>query len=154
MNDSMEQLSSTGAYVLEEWGMMMVDTSPGLEEDFDWSERFYCATARFHGSSDGTLTVACQRRFLDGLVRSVTGAAGENEVGEADELDALRELANVVCGNFLVAAYGEGATFDLPNIKVEAHNGDELRHYVGGSQEVFCCRADDEPVVFLLTVDR
>lgn len=155
MDEIAEKLSECGSYVLEEWGMMMVDLSPGIESDFQWEERFYCATAQFHGAAskgalDGELTVICQRRFLDGLVKSVTGAVGDNDIDEQEELDALGELANVVCGNLLVNAFGSTATFDLPHIEVAVMNGGEVKHHQERSYVCFCCRGDDEPVAFLL----
>jgi len=67
---------------------------------------------RFTGPLAGRLVLNVSRGVLPGVAGNMLGIEPE-EVSESDSLDALGELANVICGNVLPEIAGDRAMFDL-----------------------------------------
>lgn len=69
------------------------------------------AAVRFRGPFSGRLLVGAPRAFLPPLAANMLG---EDDVeSEVQQLDALAEVANVICGNLLPALAGVEAVFDF-----------------------------------------
>ena len=66
---------------------------------------------RFSGPFSGWLTLRVSSGVPPALAANMLGSCGE--VPEAVQLDALKETANVLCGNFLPEIAGPGAVFRL-----------------------------------------
>ncbi|RMG43646.1 MAG: chemotaxis protein CheX [Candidatus Dadabacteria bacterium] len=130
------------ARILEDWGMMMVDPAPEETQIFDFNEPFYLATIQFHGLMSGRYTVICQKAFMQTLAANLLGD-DQAEDGK-DSLDALKEMANVLCGNLLTECYGEDAVFDLVLPEVTKVDGEQVKQLF--SDRTVSYLADDEPV--------
>lgn len=78
------------------------------------------AIVRFHGPLEGRLTVCLFGDVLSALSRNML-ADVENPSREM-QLDTLKEVANVICGNLLPLVAGADAVFDLnpPDIVTSA----------------------------------
>ena len=69
------------------------------------------AAVSFQGPFSGRLLVGAPRALLPALAANMLG---EDEVqNEVQQLDALAEVANVICGNLLPALAGVEAVFDF-----------------------------------------
>lgn len=69
------------------------------------------AAVSFRGPFSGRVLVGAPRAFLPALAANMLG---EDEVrSEVQQLDALAEVANVICGNLLPALVGVEAVFDF-----------------------------------------
>lgn len=147
------------AFVLSEWAMMLVEPGGNPEELFDTSAPFFRVSAYYKGVFDGDLTIICQAPFLDLLARNVLGMDSEETVGIDEQWDALRELANIVSGNYLVEAYGTETVFDLPSFElqqigfesVESYIAQKMSKYHGKGAAVYL--ADGEPVFVSFDID-
>ncbi len=67
----------------------------------------------FQGPRDGALEVALSDATLPELAANMLGVEDPAELSAGERTDALRELANVICGNLLPRLFGEEAEFAL-----------------------------------------
>ena len=140
-------LGKVVTFVLEEWGMMMVDPYSDPQSavhPFDPAERFYKVTAKYTGVFDGNLTVISQAQFAEALTKNLLGMSAEEGVDETQKTDSLREFANVISGNFLVDAFGDDTVFELPRFDVSEVDGAGLSGLF--DSKIFICLADGNPV--------
>ena len=131
---------------------MLVEPGSKPEEVFDPDLPFYKVSAHYKGVFDGELTIICQERFLKLLGMNVLGVECEEDVTSDEEWDALRELANIISGNYLVEAYGAETVFDLPLFELEQTGFDVISAYIKQKVSKFMGEAtalylaDGEPV--------
>jgi hypothetical protein len=143
-------LERVSLLALEDWGMCMVEPREAAVGLCKAAEgKHYLATMTFKGVLNGSLFVLCPRLFMESLCRNLLGLDFDEEVSVADAMDALRELTNVLSGNFLTQAYGEDTVFELiyPNAR-EADDAD-IDH-VFSSPLVKGFEADDQFVAVAL----
>jgi len=69
------------------------------------------AFVAFSGPFSGRVAVGCPRQMLVPLAANMLGDGDVPALGQ--QLDALREVANVVCGNLLPAIAGTQAVFRM-----------------------------------------
>ena len=101
------ELYRAAARTFEELGYMlpMPDEEPG-ERQVD-----VVASVAFHGPRHGRVLVGCPGGLLPALAANMTG---EDEVASGvQQLDALMEVTNVICGNFLPAVAGSSHVFRM-----------------------------------------
>ncbi len=108
MNSSLtKELYKATALTFEELSFMLPmpladDAAPDAECDI-------FASVAFGGPYRGRLMVGVPREFLAPLAANMLGE--DDDVSELQQLDALAEVANVVCGNLLPAIAGGQAVF-------------------------------------------
>jgi chemotaxis protein CheX len=73
----------------------------------------------FHGPSEGTLYIWVPNTMLAPLAANMLGMDDGAEPTQEEQFDALRELANVICGNLLPKIAGPKAVFRLDAPVVE-----------------------------------
>jgi two-component system chemotaxis response regulator CheY len=80
------------------------------------------AMMRFVGPFRGTLIMDASEKLLPILHNNMLGLDRDYPNTEQERLDALGEMANVLCGNLLELLAGPSMVFDLgaPNIEVDA----------------------------------
>jgi CheY-specific phosphatase CheX len=71
------------------------------------------ATMSFNGHSSGRLTLQLVSRVLDMLAENMLGEQPEGEDADEKRQDALKEVLNMICGNFLTQWVGEDPVFEL-----------------------------------------
>ncbi len=84
---------------------------PELEERLKHAGMPAVAQVSFSGPARGVLEVRVAAAVLPELAGNMLGAM--NAPSQEDQLDALGEVANVVCGNFLPVWRGAEAVFDI-----------------------------------------
>ncbi len=102
-------LSQSAVLTFEELTFMFTDAEPDpaqLEAPFEAGARLW-----FRGPIQGALTVCLYGNVLLALSRNML-AEKENPSREM-QLDTLKEVVNVICGNLLPRIGGEDAVFDL-----------------------------------------
>lgn len=118
------------SFVLEEWAMMLVEPAGDAEGVFNQQAPFFRVSAYYQGVFDGDLTIICQGPFLDVLARNVLGVEDDAAISDEERWDAVKELANIISGNFLVEAYGEETVFDLPSFDLKRCEWGEAAAYI------------------------
>lgn len=86
---------------------------------------FQMVEISFTGPVSGSLAIECDGRFMTSLAANVLGLDEEDLSEEADKIDALKELVNIICGNFITSLGGSRAVFDLtiPTIRTTGSTG-------------------------------
>jgi len=93
-------------------------------------EAWVRAGISFEGPFNGRMTLGMPRRLLVELAGNMLGEEEDGLEAEKHGLDALGELANVICGNLLAKMAGPQLTFPLsaprltPNPGVDAESSD------------------------------
>jgi CheY-specific phosphatase CheX len=116
MNQLQTSLFRAGLRVFEDLGFML----PTLELDSEQAAAgFHSAVSvNFRGPMKGTLLVSINGDILPTLASNMLG---EDEFPSAlQQEDALKELANVICGNLLPMIAGPAAVFDLSEPQLRA----------------------------------
>ena len=142
-----EQVNTT---ILEDWGLMMIEPAGSVSDSFNPFEIVYVSSIRFSGPNNGIYRVCCQADFMNALAQNLLGEL--DDVSLSDQEDALKEMANVVCGNLLTALYGSDKTFDLSQPLVEERKVADLEKMNGEGRAVFL--ADDCPVLVSLEAEQ
>jgi CheY-specific phosphatase CheX len=144
-------LAKTALLVLENWAMMMVEP---LEKKPEFSELQPLLVAKIHfrGVLGGTVSILTQRGFAETLTRTIAGADEDDVIELSDIMDALKEMTNVLTGNFLTEAYGDDTVFDiiLPTV-IEVPLTEIATHTTSKATCFF--KADDQPIGFTFALD-
>ncbi|MCC6220332.1 MAG: chemotaxis protein CheX [Deltaproteobacteria bacterium] len=133
-------------FVLDEWAMMLADPDEAAEVSFDPESIYYVVIATYHGVFDGTLSIIAQNGFIELLTDNLLGIDPGEGLSQEDKLDALKELANVVSGNFLVEAFGKETVFELPSFESFCVEPQDIHKFLN-DDFVYC--VGDEQVVAL-----
>jgi len=115
--------------------MAFIFTEELLEEDV-LAEPGKCLVVemRFRGPHRGRVNLAVQYPLSEELARNMLGIDEEEELKEAMAHDALKEILNMACGQFLTTRFGSKPVFDLtiPEVKeMEAKSWLELSRSSG-----------------------
>ena len=148
-------LAMTISEVIENLTLMIVD-EPKTHEGFAPQLR---GQIEFTGPVNGVLSIECSEILSQKLAVNLLGTEQETLETQADALDALGELLNVVCGNLVTSLYDSNRPFNLLSPKVD-NIGPELsddnkkqNHSDDDSQKAFML-LDGEPVEFTLSIKK
>jgi CheY-specific phosphatase CheX len=136
--------------VLEQFAFMFTD--PGEDDEFFFRDnQVLQARIVFSGPFSGALSMYATRSFCMQLAANVLGMEPEDLTNEHAH-DALKELVNVTCGDFLLHVSGKKTVFDLtvPKIRrLPAEDCTEIRKRTG----VIPVLVDEEPVLVQVEID-
>lgn len=98
--------------------MFTAQENPDEAGSADWME----ASIEYRGPCTGRLRLHCTHDFSRLLAANLLGLDPEEPEAAAKADDALKELMNVLCGQFVTSAYGSDGVFNLsiPLITAEA----------------------------------
>ncbi len=100
MSEQIKQsLSRVAEEVMEKLAFMM--SFPEAEEAAGSDEPLAAASISFSGAFKGILIVAVSAQMLPRLTGNMLGLDDDEKTTEEQQQDALKELINVICGNFL-----------------------------------------------------
>ena len=151
MANSEHPLKNVSLKVLEDWGLMLVDELKIEEIGFDLNQPLYMAWINMHGSINGALSIVAQKDFMTSLATNLLGE-DESYVPSTEEgEDALKEMSNVLAGNFFTEAYGDATAFDLINPEVGEIKKEELDKVLK-RRVVHCFSADGQPVAVTFSI--
>jgi chemotaxis protein CheY-P-specific phosphatase CheC len=107
--DLSEQLSAVAAQVFD--AAAFFSSYPTTDGELTPVDRVG-ATITFRGPHTGRISLFMERQLLDTLALNMLGEADDEDPSER-ELDALKEVLNMICGNLLTVCYGEEVVFNL-----------------------------------------
>lgn len=109
-NQATETLTTIFSEVLADLAFMFTDEEPGeLTLGGEWLE----TTIGYTGCHTGVLRLRCTRVFSIQLAANLLGLDPEDIDTKRSAHDAVKEFMNIVCGQFITAAYGTEEVFDL-----------------------------------------
>lgn len=87
-------------------------------------------TISYDGPATGTLKFQCTSEFGVLLAANLLGINPQDDDAESQAHDAVKELMNIVCGQFVTAIYGIEHVFDLtvPQTRELAETPDFIGH--------------------------
>ncbi len=149
MTEAKKAIKEVSTRILEDWGMMMVE--PGSPEigAFEQENPMLITSIEFKGVVGGKYTILCQQSFAEALSHNVLGS--DKEIATEDIEDALRELANILCGNMLTECYGSDVVFDLG--RPELHHSEVKDISDQFNDRTVSFLADDCPVAFTFSLN-
>ncbi len=109
MNSLQTHLFKVGLQIFEDLGFLL--PSSNLDEEQANAELEAAVVVEFSGPTKGMLLLSLSGQVLPGLTSNMLG--DDNPVTTEQQLDALKEVANVVCGNLLPFMGSPGDVFDI-----------------------------------------
>lgn len=129
MNDHVQLLHESAADVLEKMAFMFSD--PATPDEIPWREsRFWRAVIRFEGPLKGTIAFFASADFAAVLAANVLGLE-RRVINNEIAADALKELVNVICGEYCERAGGKQVIFNLTVPQLEIIPVEEARQQAG-----------------------
>ncbi len=133
--------------VLQEQAFMFAEHGDDQEVDSP-SAPFMHARIQFNGPCSGRLGLVFTQNLCSELIINMLGMDSD-DLEEEDIADAFKELLNVVCGKFLIAAFGPMLKFDLSIPTVEKIDLDQWLAQKS-NQHTTVLMVEDEVVLFEL----
>lgn len=109
MNELSVKLLETASSTFEDLGFMFAETV--LEDEQAQAPMDVTGAVEFSGPERGKLVVRMSRPSADAMAANMLGQDSPPE--EADMLDGMGEVVNVICGNILPRVFGSHLVFDL-----------------------------------------
>jgi CheY-specific phosphatase CheX len=119
MNNVETQLYQTAVWTFEELAFMFC--TPELLDEVMECKPQATASVTFSGPMSGKLVVSLCGEMLSELASNMLGQ--EESPSEREQLDALGEVANVICGNILPKVTGSDEVFRIDAPDVAAGSG-------------------------------
>lgn len=132
-NAALELFGRNVTMVLEQMAFMFADMLEP-EELQETSGECYLVRMGYEGEgpSKGTVMLAVQEELGSVIAVSMLGEdETEQEVPESKVADALKELLNICCGQFLTAHFGEEPVFDLTKPEVSKIGTEQWKAMAG-----------------------
>lgn len=117
-DDSSEILGAVFCEVVEKMAFMFSDV-PEEGDDATGVSDAVRAFMQFHGPIHGTIALAVAKGLCPEIAANSLGLETDDEDAVSKSYDALKELLNVICGNYLTRVAGEEPLFDLTVPQIE-----------------------------------
>lgn len=113
MNQDMRQiLDETLCEVLEKQAFLFAEETEA-DELPPQQGKILSAQISFSGNFSGTISLYVTEKMCCEIAANFLGVDADAADTVTKAPDALKEILNVICGNFLTAAAGDGPVFDL-----------------------------------------
>lgn len=109
MNSLQTHLFEVGLQIFQDLGFLL--PSSDLDEEQANAELEAAVTVEFRGPTEGMILLTLSGQVLSGLTSNMLGE--DNPTTTEQQLDALKEMANVICGNLLPYIGSPGDVFDI-----------------------------------------
>ncbi len=138
--------------VLMKYAFMFGDALP--KDEFPPGDGDYMQAAiTFSGHRSGALEISAPVDACVELAANVLGKDLDDDDSMDDAPDALKELINIVCGQFLTAAFGEGPVFDLLPPSISTMDETDWENLVDNEKTVGFM-VEDAPAIVKIYVDQ
>jgi CheY-specific phosphatase CheX len=106
-------LSETARRIFEEAAFALADSPENGPEDGYSTEPLLSFAVEFSGPFSGILTITTSERLPIILAANMLGMDDSDPDASEKPADALGEILNMICGNFLPAIAGSGPEFQI-----------------------------------------
>lgn len=144
-NDHENLLRDIFSDVIEKLAFMFVEETE--EKRFIKADsNFFQAKMTFAGAMTGAFTLVVSEKMCSEIAVNILGIVSEDKIGKAQMSDALKEVLNVVCGNFLTAFAGDRSVFEL-SLPVVSEISESSKKALLNEPEAMELFVDDSPVL-------
>ncbi|MCP4567115.1 MAG: chemotaxis protein CheX [FCB group bacterium] len=139
-------LNETVVSVLEQMAFIFCEPAD-LQEGIDLDEfEFIKVSLTFDGHKSGQVTIIAPNEFCRELVANMLGEDIDNEDDCGKQADAVKEILNIITGQYLTQVYGDKVVFNLSAPEAAEIQSEELYAFIG-ENECACCQSDEYPVL-------
>lgn len=108
----------------------------------------------YDGHQDGSLALVVPLVLCKELYDNMSGEDfEEDEVPLEDQLDAIKELLNIIAGQLLTKIHGDKAVFNLTDLMARKLEENEFFELIE-NQDYVCNMADDYLIILVLSEKR
>ncbi len=116
----------------------------------DWREPCLHVSIMFSGGHDAVITLTAPESLCAEMAANILGTE-PGDLGAEDDSDALKELANVVCGKLIPELFGDRATFDL-SVPSSVHIGEREWLKLAEDKTAVQLWVEDKPMLAKLAI--
>ena len=118
-----------------------------LDEVESDSEHFINVSISYKGDRAGAINLIVSPETANSLAYNILGIEeDEEEMPVEPSMDALKELLNTICGQFLTSKFGDEPVFDLTIPEIKTITIDEWQGFVD-SGNFLAVNIEDEPIL-------
>lgn len=141
-----KSLIETVVNVLEQMAFIFCEPAD-LQEGIALDEfEFIKVSLAFAGHKSGQLTIIVPKEFGRELAANMLGEDIDENDDCGDHVDAVKEVLNIITGQYLTQTYGDKVVFNLSAPEAAEIQSEELYAFIG-ENECVCCQSDDYPVL-------
>jgi len=141
-------LNDVAISVLEQTAFIFCEAA-NLQDGIDLDAfEFIKVRIEFSGDQDGLVIAIAPGKFCCELAENMLGEELITEECGEKNIDALKEILNIIAGQYLIRLYGDRAVFDLSAPEATEISSEELCNMVG-QYDFGCCLSDDYPILTL-----
>lgn len=148
LKDPSKALLEVANSTLGDWAMMLTEEATSESMDPESLVDGYITCLTLHGPHPGQIQIVATKDFARTLHQNLAGDFVE-DIPEDELMDCLREMTNVAAGRLVTEIFGEGAVYDLTDLKCE-HIKEEEANSISATETSIFFLGDDCPVGFLL----
>lgn len=108
----MTVLSKTFCRVLEQTAFMFAEEADKKNCSLPDSS-FFCSTISFRGPSEGNITLCVPESISPEITANTLGIEPGQDISDKMEEDTVKELTNILCGQFITEVEGTAPVFDF-----------------------------------------
>jgi len=152
--DSIAVIDEVFCKVLEKQAFLFPERMPAAELP-QQSGNMFCASMGFSGSAGqkGEIDFYAPEAMCREIAANSLGVDADSPEAEEMAMDSLKEMLNMVCGNFLTSLAGQDVVFDLTvptAVLVTKAEWDAVL----ARQDALCYCADDYAIVCVLKIQE
>jgi hypothetical protein len=147
MNNTREIAIQTINRIFAEAAYMFVDKVNEIDGSLPDPDQFEGVSLMFNGEWAGEFHLWADSRFAAQAAANMLGIDENGNLAQSKGLDAMKELLNMIAGNFLTAAFGDEPKFEqgLPlSLNKESFKDDLTKN------NVLLLEVEGNPVIFLV----
>jgi hypothetical protein len=150
MDNIQEIALQTITRVLESAAFIFTD---GLDKEKPLAKTWEAqgVSLRFSGGPSGVFHMWVGKGFSCSVAANMLGIDAESGTAQSKGLDALKEILNMIVGNFITAAFGDKPLFEL-GIPAPA-DAALMEKHMNASGAVWL-QAEGNPVLFVVEIDN
>ena len=151
-SDHKKLLGNVFSEVIEKLAFMFGEEAEKKELITNGS-RFIQARMTFTGDMAGALTLVVSENMCSEIAANILGTDPEDKIEKARSRDALKEVLNVTCGNFLTAIAGNKPVFEL-SVPMVSEIDETGRTALLNDPETTGLLVDDSPVLLHFSLEN
>ena len=145
-----ETLNDVVGHVLEQTAFMFpepMDMQDGISfDEFD----FILARLTFDGEKKGVIMFIVPKEFCIELAGNMLGEELNPDEPDGKDMDALKEILNIIAGRFLTEMFGEKAIFNLATPEVMEISRENFFSLIT-ENEYACSMSDEYPLITIFS---
>lgn len=148
-----ETLHAVTSRVLEQTAFMFPEPAE-INDGFSFGEcEMINATVKFDGEENGMISLIIPYELCRELSSNMLGEDIDKTDSDEREMDAAREVVNMIAGQVLTDLYGETAVFNLRPPETVRLSSDDF-HEVIEKRDYACSIADDHPIITIFSLGK